>query len=79
VLDDRQSRGREDQLHERLVHHHGRRRDTRSDVPHVGQLQQPLDRPILAERPVQQRKHDIHRTELVRRPARLEDGQRPLR
>ena len=45
-------------LRHRLVHAHGRAEDAAADVGHVGQLQHPLDRAVLAEWAVEQRQDD---------------------
>ena len=43
-----------------LVHAERRRRHARADVGHGGQFEQALHGPVLAERPVQDRQHDVH-------------------
>ena len=50
----------EDRLREVAVHVHGARGDARADVGHVRELEQALDGPVLAERAVQDREHDVH-------------------
>ena len=47
----------------------------RPDVGHAGHLQQPLDRAVLAEGPVQHREDDVHAAEHLTGPARLEHHQ----
>ena len=42
----------------------------------VRELEQPLHRPVLAERPVQDRQHDVDRAERRERPGRGRNGQR---
>ena len=42
----------------------------------VRELEQPLHRPVLAERPVQDRQHDVDRAERRERPRRGRNGQR---
>ena len=56
--------GGEQHLRVVLVHRHRRGEDTRPDVADPGHLEEPLDRAVLAPRPVQQRENDIHLTEL---------------
>ena len=50
---------REQHLHHRLVHADRRGEHAGADVRHVGQLEQPLDRAVLAVRSVQHRKDDV--------------------
>jgi hypothetical protein len=52
-------RGRGARLEEILVHAERRRGDARADVRHAGELEQPLDAPVLAEGPVQDREDDV--------------------
>ena len=52
---------REHQLHRRLVHADRRREHAGADVRHVGELEQPLHRAVLAVRTVQHREHDVER------------------
>ena len=75
---DRQAVPGEDQLHVVLVHHHRGGEHARPDVADVRQLEHALQGAVLAERPVQQREHDVDLAELARRLARLEDRQRPV-
>ena len=46
-------------LEEVLVHRERRAGDARADVRDAGELEQALHRPVLAERPVQDREHDV--------------------
>ena len=59
VLGDRQTARGERQLHERLVHAHRRCQDTGADIRDVGELEQPLNRAVLAERAMQHGKDDV--------------------
>ena len=59
VVANRQSLGRERQLHRRLVHADRRRQHARADVRHVRQLEQSLHRAVLAVRAVQNREDDV--------------------
>ena len=59
-----------DLLEQVLVHRERGRRDAGADVGDVGELQQPLHRPVLAERAVQDGKDDVHLAERRRRRAR---------
>ena len=61
VVADRQALGGEHELHRRLVHADRRREHAGADVRHVGQLEQPLHRAVLAVRAVQHGKHDVER------------------
>ena len=58
---DRDASITEDRLHERLVHPDRRGEHPRSDVGDAGQLEEPLDRAVLAVRSVQDREHDVER------------------
>ena len=49
----------QDLLEEVLVHREGGGGDSRPDVGDVGQLEQALHRPVLAEGPVQDGQHDV--------------------
>ena len=49
-----------------------------ADVGHAGELEQALDGPVLAERPVQDRQHDVDRAERLRR-ARVGEHRQRLR
>ena len=59
VVADRQAVRGEDDLHHRLVHADGRGEHAGADVGHVGELQQALDRAVLAVGPVQDREDDV--------------------
>ena len=63
-------------LEEVLVHRERGGRDARADVRDVRELEQPLHRPVLAERPVQDRQHDVDGSERRERPRRGRNGQR---
>ncbi len=56
-------------LEEILVHREGRRRDAGADVRDPRELEQPLHRPVLAERPVEDREDDVDGAEPFERPA----------
>ena len=58
-----------------LVHHRRGCRDARPDVAHVGEVEQPLDRAVLAERAVQQGEDDVDLAEGARRLAGLVDDE----
>ena len=60
---DRDSAVAEHGLEEVLVHAQRRGRDAGADVRHPGELEQPLHGPVLAERPVQDRQHDVDAAE----------------
>ena len=47
-------------LEQVLVHAEGRGGDTRADVGNAGQLEQSLNRPVLAEGAVEDGKHHVH-------------------
>jgi len=49
-------------LEEVLVHGERGGGNAGADVRDTGQLEQPLHRPVLAERPVQDREDDVHST-----------------
>ena len=53
-------------LEQVLVHRERRRRDAGADVGDVRELEQPLHRPVLAERPVQDREDDVDGAESSR-------------
>ena len=59
VGDLRHAGGRHHLLEHDLVHAQRRRQHARADVRHVEQLEQPLDRAVLAERAVQDREHGV--------------------
>ena len=63
-------------LEQILVHRERRRRDPCADVGDAGQFEQALHRPVLAERPVQDRQHDVDGAERRKRAAIGRDGQR---
>jgi hypothetical protein len=62
----------QDGLTEVLVHADGGGGDARPDVGHARELEQALHRPVLAERPVQDRQHDV---DLAERPRGSRVGQ----
>ena len=68
----------EDDLHVVLVHAGGRCEDAAADVGHAGHLEHALERPVLAEGPVQQGEDHVHgpqrRERPVVAPARGEQG-----
>ncbi len=51
---------RERALHHHLVHPDRRAEDTRADVRQAREVEQPLDRPVLAVGTVEQREDDVH-------------------
>ena len=53
-------------LEQVLVHTERRGGDAGADVRHVGELEQPLHRPVLAEGAVEDRQHDIDGAERLR-------------
>jgi hypothetical protein len=59
VGDLRDPRDGHEVLEDDLVHARRAREHARSDVRHVEQLEQPLNGPVLAERPVQHREHRV--------------------
>ena len=63
VFRDRQTAVAQHLLEEVLVHAEGGRGDACADVRHAGKLEQALHRPVLAERAVENREHDIDRAE----------------
>ena len=63
-------------LEEILVHRERRGGYAGADVRKVRELEQTLHRPVLAERPVQDRQHDVDRAERRQRPALRRNGQR---
>ena len=69
---DGQAVAREHQLHHVLVHADRGREHPGADVPHVGQLEQALQRAVLAERAVQQREDDVDLAEHPRQLPGLE-------
>jgi hypothetical protein len=72
---DRDARAAHQRLEDVLVHAHRRREHTRADVGNSGELAEPLHRSVLAERPMEDRQHDVHRSE--RRRCRVgRDGKR---
>ena len=73
------ARALEDHLHEVLVHARRGGEHAGADVADVRELEQSLDRAVLAERPVQQREHDVDLAQAVRHLARLLDGEGALR
>jgi hypothetical protein len=60
VRDDREAGRGEGHLLDRLVHPQRRAENPRTDVGHARHLQEPLDRAVLAVRPVQSREDDVH-------------------
>ena len=66
VRPDRQAGAGQQDLHELLVHRRRRGEDAGPDVGHVGQLEQALQRAVLAERPVQQREDHVDLAERAR-------------
>src|SRR5438552_14581506 len=62
VVDHAKPRGLEQHLLDRLVHPDRGSKHARADVRNPGQLQHPLDRAVLAERPVQDREHHVDLT-----------------
>jgi hypothetical protein len=66
-------------LEEVLVHREGGRGHARADVRHVDELEQPLHRAVLAERPVQDREDDVDRAERGQRARLRGHGQRGRR
>ena len=58
-----------------LVHRCRRREHAGADVRNSGELEQALQRPVLAVGTVQQRKHDVDGTEVVRHLALVEDDE----
>ena len=69
---DGQAVAREHQLHHVLVHADRGREHPGAHVPDVGQLEQALQRAVLAERAVQQREDDVDLAEDARQLPRLE-------
>ena len=63
-------------LEQVLVHRQRRRRDPRADIGDAGQLEQALHRPVLPERPVQDRQHDVDGAERRERPTLRGNRQR---
>ena len=59
MLDDGKAARRKQGFHDGLIHSDCRCQDSRPDVRHVGQLQQALQRPVLAVGTVHDRKDDI--------------------
>src|SRR6516225_7395913 len=59
VLYDRQSGITEEPLHDVLVHASGRAKHPCTDVRNVSELQQSLDRPVLAKRAMKHRKNNV--------------------
>ena len=59
VRDDREVVRPEHGLHRRLVHPDGRGQDAGAHVGDVGQLEETLERAVLAVRPVDEREHDV--------------------
>ena len=55
----RKAAAREGDLHHRLVHRDGRCQDARPHVGNAGQLQEPLDRAVLAKAPMQADESDV--------------------
>ena len=68
VRGDRDAAVAHDLLEQVLVHRERRGRDARADVGDVGELEQPLHRPVLAERAVQDRQDDVHDADRLERP-----------
>jgi hypothetical protein len=64
-----------DLLEQVLVHRERGGRDPGADVGDVGELEQPLHRPVLPEGAVQDREHDVDDTECLERPALRPNGQ----
>src|SRR4051812_46143467 len=75
VVRDRHAAVAHDRLEDVLVHCERRAEHARADVGHARELEQALHRPVLAERPVQDREDDVDVTER-RRHALRRDGQR---
>ena len=63
-------------LEEVLVHRERRARDAGADVRDARELEQPLHRPVLAERAVQDRQHDVDGSERGERAGLGGNGQR---
>jgi hypothetical protein len=63
-------------LEEILVHRERRARDPRADVRDACKLEQPLHRPVLAERAVEDRQDDVDRAEGGESPSLRVNGQR---
>ena len=59
IWPDLETRGREHALHRDLVHADRRTEHPRADIRKAGELEEALDRSVLAVGPVQQREHDI--------------------
>ncbi len=77
---DRQAGVAHEALGDVLVHRRGRAEHARADIRDAGDLGQALDRPILAEGPMQDREHHIDRTgEVGRRAVGLGQDREPPR
>ena len=63
-------------LEQVLVHRERGARDARADVRHARELEQALHRPVLAERAVEDRQHDVDGAERGERAALGRHGQR---
>ena len=75
---DRQSAVAHEPLGDILVHRRRRAKDARADVRNAGDFGCALDRPVLAERPMQDREDDIdHTRQIGRRPFRLGEDREP--
>src|SRR4029077_13642227 len=77
VIDDGQTGLTEDDLHHSLVHPHRRSQDAGSDVRDVGEIQETLQRAVLASRAVHDRENDVETTG-GSRPARTPSSRRRL-
>jgi hypothetical protein len=67
VAGDRDAAVAQHRLEQVLVHAEGRGGDAGADVRHARELQQALDRPVLAEGPVQDGDRDVDLPERLRR------------
>src|SRR5262245_17240126 len=80
VLDDRQAVGAEDGLHGGFVHAHGGGQHAGADVGNVSELEESLDRPVLAVRAVEHDDDDVEALAQFHRqaPCRLGPRERGL-